>query len=320
MYFPYLRGSQYELLALRELAQGGLLGSHVIPVLEPVKLVKREEKFVIPYKMIPTFNSAIKAFTGKNQPIALIINPAVGDLSDVAAIGAVLPSISGSVIPSVITKKDTSEAVSALAGKGIPINEILTFMENRDYLDTYQELFGNIPPRFTLFPDERQFRRAITTNKVMFEDKFKKQDKNADYIRQEDEFFSDDHLYFREEGFAGFGDYSVIGDEYTKGGFAPRAVAIHIVYFADDNTLRVYHFVSDSNADTEDTAGKYYEAIIKLKKWFDAGQSRQLTSALSILLSHAESGYYPGLPTIKKLSIMHHLELVGKYLDGGLDR
>ncbi|MCL2153616.1 MAG: sce7725 family protein [Oscillospiraceae bacterium] len=307
MYFPYLRGRQYELLALRELAQGGLLGNHVIPVVEPLKITS-------------TFSSAIKVFTGKNQPIALIINPAVGDLSGGVAVGTLLPSIAGSVIPAVIIGKETSEAVSTLTGKGMPTSGILTFMDNRDYLDIYQELFSDIPPKFTLFPGERQFRRTITENKVLFEDKFKKQDKNADYTKQEDEFFSDDHLYFLEEGFVGFGDYSVIGDEYIEGGFAPRAVAIHIVYFSDDDTLRVYHFVSDSNADTEDTAGKYYEAIIKLKKWYDAGQSRQLTSALSILLSHAESGYYPGLPTIKKLSIMHHLELVGKYLDGGLDR
>jgi len=47
MYFPYLRGRQYELLALRELAQGGLLGSHVIPVVEPLKITS-------------TFNSAVK--------------------------------------------------------------------------------------------------------------------------------------------------------------------------------------------------------------------------------------------------------------------
>ena len=229
-----------------------------------------------------------------------------------------LPYISDSVIPSVIISKGVTDAVSALTAKGIAENDVLAIMTNRDYVDEYQELFSQAPPRFTLFPDERQIRRTISANKVMFEDKFKKQDKNADYLKQEDEFYSDDHLYFGEEGFAGFGDYSIVSDEYVEGGFAPRAVAIHIVYFEKNNTLRVYHFVSDSNADTEDTAGKYYEAVIKLKRWYDAGQSRQLTTALSTLLSHAESGYYPGLPTIKKLSIMHHLELVGKYLDGGL--
>jgi hypothetical protein len=88
MYFPYFRGRQYELLALRELAQGDLLGGRVIPVVEPIKLTS-------------TFHGAIKQFVDKGQSIALILNPAVGDLSGGTAISAVLPYISGSVIPSV---------------------------------------------------------------------------------------------------------------------------------------------------------------------------------------------------------------------------
>jgi hypothetical protein len=308
MYFPYFRGRQYELLALRELSQGDLLGSHVVPVVEPIKMPTS------------TFNGAVKSFTDKFQPIALILNPAVGDISNGAAVGAVLPSIAGSVIPSVIIGKGADEVMAALSAKSMSANEILTIMTNRDYLDKYRDLFDNTPPKFTMFPDERQIRRAINTNKVMFEDKFKKQEKNADYLKQEDEFFSDDHLYFTDEGFSGFGDYSIIGNEYIESGFAPYAVAIHIVYFAGDDTLRIRHFVSDSNTDIKDVAGKYYEAVTKLKGWYDAGQSRQLTTALSTLLSHAENGYYPGLPTIKKLSIMHHLELIGKYLDGGIGK
>lgn len=38
MYFPYVRGRQYELLALRELATNNLLGDYVTPIIEPVKL------------------------------------------------------------------------------------------------------------------------------------------------------------------------------------------------------------------------------------------------------------------------------------------
>ena len=308
MYFPYFRGRQYELLALRELAQGNLLGSRVVPVIEPIKMPTS------------TFNGAVKVFTEKSQSIALILNPTVGEISNGTAFSAVFPSITEVVIPSVIIGKDTAETMTALSTKSVSANDVLTIMTNRDYLDIYRDLFDATPPKFTMFPDERQIRRAVSTNKVMFEDKFKRQEKNADYLKQEDEFFSDDHLYFAEEGFSGFGDYSIIGDEYIESGFAPYAVAIHIAYFADDDTLRIRHFVSDSNTDIKDVAGKYYEAVMKLKKWYDAGQLRQLTTALSILLSHAENGYYPGLPTIKKLSIMHHLELVGKYLDGGLGK
>ncbi len=38
MYFPYFRGRQYELLALKELAAKSLISSFVVPVIEPVKL------------------------------------------------------------------------------------------------------------------------------------------------------------------------------------------------------------------------------------------------------------------------------------------
>jgi hypothetical protein len=37
MYFPYLRGRQYELLALCELVDSQRIGNHIIPIIEPVK-------------------------------------------------------------------------------------------------------------------------------------------------------------------------------------------------------------------------------------------------------------------------------------------
>ena len=38
MYFPYLRGRQFELIALRELVEKDVLSSKIIPVIEPVML------------------------------------------------------------------------------------------------------------------------------------------------------------------------------------------------------------------------------------------------------------------------------------------
>lgn len=318
MYFPYFRGRQYELLALKELAKGGLLSKSVIPVVEPVKLARKDEKFVVPYKMIPTFDIMFQEYINIKHPIAFIYNPSVGDLAKVPkAISSLYAYLTANeVIPAVVINRTASECLTDLAAKNITKNAILTVFDNRDSLSFYTNEFRSISPRYTLFSDERQIRRAVNQNKVIFEDKFIKQQKNADY--SDDEFFSDDHLYFANEGYIGFGDYSIIGNEYTEGGWAPYAVAIHIVYFADDKTLRVRHFVSNSNDDTSDVAGKFSEAVAKLTAWYNAGQQKQLTAALSTLIDHSAAGYYPGLPTIKKLSIMHHLELMSKYLDGVL--
>jgi hypothetical protein len=303
MYFPYFRGRQYELLALRELAQENLLGMSVIPVVEPIKRT-------------PTFDGMLQSFENAKTRLAIIFNPEVGNFVDNGEIIDVYHQKHEIIEPALLMNKDSANVLQNLLDNGVAKSIITAIIDKRDSLDIYKAYFTDVSPQFTLFPDERQIRRTVTQGRVMFEDKFKKQDRNADY--PEDEFFSEDHIYFKEEGYVGFGDYSIIGNEYTERGFAPYAVAIHIVYFADDNTLRVHHFISDSNRDISDVAGKFGEAVTKLETWYNNGQQRQLTMALSILLNYAETGYYPGLPTIKKLSIMHHLELVAKYLNGGV--
>jgi hypothetical protein len=300
MYFPYLRGRQYELLALRELAEENLLGRHVIPIIEPVKIS-------------PTFMSTMEAFAKAEQEIALIFNPKVGDLAGKKqkTVNDLRVSLErGKVIPSIIVNTSALECLRELQ---IASGDILTILDNGDFLKTYEAVFGSTSPLFTLFPDDRRIRRVVRENKILFEDKFQKKPRNADY--PEDEFFSDDHLYYLEEGYQGFGDYSIVGNEFTESAFAPYAVAIHIVYLDKDNALRIRHFISDSNEDISDVAGKFAEAVSKLAAWYKNVEPKPFTRGLQTLLRHHENGTYPGLPTLKKLSIMHHLELIGQFLN-----
>lgn len=302
MYFPYFRGRQYELLALKELVQYGLLSKKVIPAIEPIKVSS-------------TFRNTLQVYKDNNMTLGLIVNPQVGELVD-NGIDIIMDYVSDNTIPSVLLKDDAEAAVNELEKRGFQKDKLLLIIDNGDYISDYRELFADLSPKYTLASDERRIRRAISKNKVLFDDKFNKQPKNADYLKNEDELFSEDHLFYSEEGFIGFGDYSIIGNNYEEGGFSPRAVAIHIVYFNEAKELRIHHFVSDNNYGIEDVAGKYYEAVSKLKVWFNSGYQSQCTKALATMLEHADNGYYPGLPTIKKLSIMHHLELMSKYLDG----
>ncbi|MCL2547478.1 MAG: sce7725 family protein [Oscillospiraceae bacterium] len=316
MYFPYFRGRQYELLALRELVAENLISELVVPIVEPVKLTS-------------TFKGTLEAYTSQNRQIALIFNPEVGafagqnnflEMLSPEQTG-LLPGQSEKrsvVIPALLMNSNAECVASTLLHKNVPTEKNIVIITNRDYLESYKNLYTDTSPQYTLFPDEREFRRGITSGKVMLKDNFRKQPKNADY--PDDEFYTEDHLFYKDEGYNGFGDYSIVGNEYVEGGFAPYAVAIHIVYFAEDNTLRICHFISDSNDDISDVAGKFNEAVQKLASWYRNGQNKQQTKAIDILLSHSDNGTYPGLPTIKKLSIMHHLELVSKYLDGNLSK
>jgi len=101
------------------------------------------------------------------------------------------------------------------------------------------------------------------------------------------------------------------------GGFAPRAVAIHIVYInADSQDLYVRHFVSDSNSDITNPAGKFSEALDKLMSWVNSNHFG--TPALEEFRQLQTEGRYPGLGTIKKLSIRQHLEVVHQYFQSQL--
>lgn len=84
MFFPYLRARQYELLALKELAQEKLINAKVIPVIEPIK-------------RSTTFDNTIEAFYRAKLPLAVIFNPAVGELCG-AKTNAILPHTVGDFI------------------------------------------------------------------------------------------------------------------------------------------------------------------------------------------------------------------------------
>ena len=82
------------------------------------------------------------------------------------------------------------------------------------------------------------------------------------------------------------------------------------------NTLRIKHFVSDSNEDPRNPALKFYEAVTKLASWYrNESANIPLTLGLKTFLEHYDNQTYPGLGTVKKLSLMHHIELISKYLD-----
>lgn len=310
MYFPYVRGRQYELLALRELVADDLLSPSILPVIEPVKLSS-------------TLSKTLDVFISKKKKVGVVCNPAVGSFeSDIRSTEKDINKQKfwellndPLIIKTHIMKENSEELISNWEKRqNVRKKDWIIINNNRDYIEIYKNIFQSISPQYVLIPDD--FRRKIRENKVLFEDRFQKKDRNSDYQKSADEFFSEDHLFYYEEGFSGFGDYSIIGKDYLETGFAPRAVAIHIVYLASDNTLRIHHFVSDSNDDIQNPAKKFYEAVSKLAEWVEKNEV-PATKGLSTFLEHQRHQTYPGLGSVKKLALMHHLELIGKYLDKG---
>lgn len=306
MYYPYLRGRQFELIALRELVEKGVLSSRITPIIEPVKLSS-------------TLIKTIEIYGENNKSLAFIVNPKVGSFKNDAR-EEKNQKIKENLLASLKEHKDMLY-IYFLRNNSKPEKFIEKYSDNmgiicidKDAVPIYETYFAEADIKSSLIPDESGFRRKIRKNRVLLADKFNKLDRNNDYTEVDDEPFSEDHLYYKEDGYIGFSDYSVVGEEYSETGFAPYAVAIHIVYFDADSSLRIKHFVSDSNDDISDPAGKFQEALSKLVKW--NAEKKLETLAMKEFEDLYRREAYPGLGTVKKLSIMHHLELIGRYLDG----
>jgi len=315
MYFPYLRGRQFELLALRELVEKNLIGDKVLPIIEPIKPTT-------------TLAKTLECFIKDERKVALVFNPTVGDFKKeieelkkeeiendkVGVATSIYKQISNeNIIKSYIMNKNISDKLNKKSDK----KKFLIINKNRDCLDAYLNAYNDCFPKYSLIPDDRGYKKVVTKSKVLLKDCFTKQIRNVDYMQNQDEFFSDIHLNYGDDKFCGFSDYSIVGEEFNESGFAPLAVTIHLVYFNDKKELRIRHFVSDSNEDIKDPAGKFGEALEKLVLWCNK-YNIYVTEGLKGLYDCHKTKKYPGLGTVKKLSIMHHIELMNMFLEGDI--
>ncbi|OOE34679.1 hypothetical protein BZG04_11140, partial [Salinivibrio kushneri] len=150
---------------------------------------------------------------------------------------------------------------------------------------------------------------------VLLEDGFNKLERNSDYGGEE--FFSDLVYSYEEDGYFGFGDYSIVGDHFTEGGGQARACAIHITYEEKQREeVWVHHFLSHPRESVEDGATLAAEAIEQLVLYVrEAWEPESYTEAIKDFFLIYDSGKQTSLAYVKKLSMRHHLELIDRLLD-----
>ncbi|MEJ5053580.1 sce7725 family protein [Sphingobacterium sp. MYb382] len=308
MYFPYLRGKQFELIALRELAALSLLSDKIIPIIEPVK------------QGLKTIATALSILYPRNVKIQLIINPQVGELigkfeeiiyfikeQDKLGIDNIIPTflINGDSDVALLQKIAAREGFNDTGYSLVHMSPVRKIEELSTYTKETNCLYSTIHINH-VFALRRKF-NSISVG--ILGDYFLKQRVNADYANEIDESFSSDAFFFQEDGFSAFSDYQTIGDSWVEGGMLPKAVVIHLTYCEKgQDEIRIRHFVSDTNDDRLDVAGKFAEALTKLVQFAD--QLRLNSLALDSFRLLHQKGSFPGLGSVKKLSIMHHIELV----------
>lgn len=320
MYFPYLRGRQNELLCLRELLEAGKLGEKIVPIIEPVHFNG-------------TLFSTLTKFIETRRSIIMITNPKVGtfnkeyqntkikiekemDVSKKEKMQKTLDSYVELLKNPFIQKAQIvdNDVVAKVVSDNKDISDIVMInLENGNY--QYYEKYGEkLSAKITLIPRDEDFRDEVEGDAVVLENGYTKAKRNVDYKDSPDDFFSRNHVVYKKRGYIGFSDFSIVGDEFEESGFAPMAIAIHIIYFGNKDETRIHHFVSDSNDSPSDAARKFGEAMEKILGWEYFGTIPK-TKGLCGLIDCFNMGKYPGLGMIKKYSLMHHMEMMGEYLE-----
>jgi hypothetical protein len=128
--------------------------------------------------------------------------------------------------------------------------------------------------------------------------------------------FSDLHATFTDEGMDGFGDFLIVGDDYSETGGPAYAVAIHLTFIdrEQDDSMLIYHFKSQRQDTPTDPAGKFAEALAEMMTTLNARGSKVLeTDAVKEFRMLHKQGHFPGLGYVKKLSMNHHIETLANY-------
>ena len=309
MYYPYFRGKQFELIAIRESATL-LASSGFVPIIEPVRAP------------LGGLNKTLKALTDVGAQAIVVVNPWYGDHRESCeSISELLEQdyqgneeIKAGIL---LTSETHLDQALALTKR---FNELGTTLIHTGFTDPRalsNQLGGSADDFRNIFLSDRAsrlYRRHFRGKpRILVGDGFV-QMKNADYPPIE--MFSDLHITFPEEGMDGYGDFLTVGDNYSEGGGPAYAVAIHLTFIdpVQDNAMFIYHFKSDTNDTPTDPAGKFAQALGKLIKKLDAGDSNLLeTTAIREFRELSDRGHFPGLGYVKKLSIKHHLETLAIY-------
>jgi hypothetical protein len=313
MYFPFLRGKQFEIIALRELAYQLSESKRIIPIIEPVKETSSYKKtfqefqeyeieycFIINPK-VPKNNMTpeqtfdyFEKFNQKGYPIYTFIIDNSTNISNLI-----------NFIEKKIQDKDIAFIYKELPNDYANISTIL-----KEYTAKYNIVNEDYPKRYNRII--RAHYKNTENNLTILADRFPKKEKNSDYPNKP-VFFSDDHLFYKEENYIGFSDYLTIGEGYTEMGFAPHAVTFHLTFLQEDE-IWIKHFVSETiDNDPSNVAQKSSESLEKAKEFIESKNIN--TNAATEIIQLAEEGRFPGLGYLKKLSIKHHIELVKKILD-----
>jgi len=308
MYFPYLRGKQFELEALRDV--NPIVYQNTRPIVEPVTLTRR--------------NNYVR-LANQNVPFILITNP-YHPINDRLAANSIQNLITTELAPS------TAMILGFLIDlRPVNIADLTTFLAthpNRQkalifrhsplsnaILTSIQALITANPVLYLIFDEDKTNALLRNTfisyaNRVLITDGFQHEISNALYPAASN--FGSIYQTWQTAGWVGIGDYLTIGDYFSTTGGQAMVVTLHITK-ETPNGIVSHHFSSITNSSTRGfVAQKFAEANNLLVN------SPHITplnsSGLNLYRTWYTTSHNPQPGAAKKASIMHHIELMSSII------
>lgn len=308
MYYPFLRGRQFELIALRELCSENILQGYITPIIEPVK------------KSFNSLNLANRIFHENNQVTYLILNPSVGERKgDTNHYLDFISELDNCSFKPAFHYRNNSQYIQSSIEE-YQLNDCLILGTNEIQAD--DQNFRNIIESDSVShimiddPDRnrdlKRYLQQVGKDFIRFDDLFEPEPRNSNFLPIMTHRFSEEHRYYLGDKYNGFSDYTTLPSAFAEGGSTPRAVVIHLTYMNSNDQIWIRHFTSNSNDSIANVQGKFGEAAEKAVGYC---RSEGLNnSAIEELCNYFDEAHYPGLGMVKKICIKNHLIVVGNYL------
>ncbi|WP_225047882.1 sce7725 family protein [Lacticaseibacillus kribbianus] len=230
IYYPLIRGRQFDLLALAGLAK--TLSPDIVPIIEPVK-------------DLPALPRVAKAFAQARHPLYVIQNPQVGTYGLLEA-------------PRHRVAFDGPWVQAARYFDAQPASLVIAA--------TTAQLAALDKAQRVVVPDAARFRAAGHPQAIYLSDHYPTRAATEDYYRLQRDFYQYPKATLSGAGFA---DYPLSTHWYSETGYPQRAVALHLLY-AENGMLYLRHFTSVNNADYQNPGAKFLEALAPLGPWLAA--------------------------------------------------
>ncbi|MGN6394938.1 MAG: sce7725 family protein [Mucilaginibacter sp.] len=302
MYFPYLRGKQFELEALLEVNPN--VYQNTIPILEPITLARRRLYSNLTTQNIPLI-LVTNPFYSRTRPLtaAQIQNVIDNELSthNSLVLGFIIDQrFDIADLNTFLTANATRRKAIILRNNPIPTN-----------LTAIQSLIGTHSVDYIIFDEVKTTPRTRAffsshPQRVLLTDGFQRQERNADYPL--DSAFDSIYDSWATDGWFGTGDYLTIGDFFRDGGGQAYVVTLHVTVPTLSGIL-IHHFSSTSYSTSPTFPALKFSEANRLLNTSTAVIPLN-SNGLTLYRNWHIANFFPGLGAAKKASIMHHIELM----------